>query len=255
MSDPFKPAGLPKTPTTPAGFSETPVFPAGRPEPPGTLKSTPASAASPAASPQPGNADEDHAIQERAREMTAQAFQGRRVEGADLRNLVQAVTGGSTAGAEAATAESRQAFADAVKMLNDRLLNSANDAHVTLSRLAARGKDFTDNDLKDALVSLRGLQENYVATVNRIAGVAAGNLSHELTELATHAQNAGAEATARLATVISDLAGRMGSFARDGASSGLETARSASVRMALLASGVFAGVADAMRGESGTKKK
>jgi hypothetical protein len=31
--------------------------------------------------------------------------------------------------------------------------------------MAARGKDFSDNDLKDALLSLRSLQADYVAVV------------------------------------------------------------------------------------------
>jgi hypothetical protein len=69
-----------------------------------------------------------------------------------------------------------------------------------------------------------------------------GNLRREIIDLAAHAQGVGAEAGARVAGLMSDLASRLG-----GAASGLETVRGASVRMTLLASGALAGIADALR--------
>ncbi|MGB7010152.1 MAG: DUF6781 family protein, partial [Pseudolabrys sp.] len=116
-----------------------------------------------------------------------------------------------------------------------------------LQQLASRGKDFTDNDVKEALLSLRKLEEDYMAAANRLADAMSGNLRREMMELAVHAQNVGVEASARAATM-------MGNFASGiGATPGLATLRDASVRMALLASGVLAGVADALRDQSGAK--
>jgi hypothetical protein len=66
-----------------------------------------------------------------------------------------------------------------------------------------------------------------------------------MTELAVHAQNVGVKASARVATM-------MGEFA-SGMCSGLATMRGASVRMALVASGVLAGVADALRDQAEAK--
>ncbi|MGB9061275.1 MAG: DUF6781 family protein, partial [Pseudolabrys sp.] len=111
----------------------------------------------------------------------------------------------------------------------------------------SRGKDFTDNDLKEALLSLRKLEEDYMAAANRLADAMSGNLRREMMELAVHAQNVGVEASARAATM-------MGKFASGiGAAPGLATMRDASARIALLASGVLAGVADALRDQSGAK--
>ena len=45
-------------------------------------------------------------------------------------------------------------------------MKSAGAAHGALQRLASRGKEFTDNDLKEALVSLRRLEEEYKAATN-----------------------------------------------------------------------------------------
>lgn len=124
---------------------------------------------------------------------------------------------------------------------------NANATHGALQQLASRGKDFTDNDLKEALVSLRKLEEDYIAVANRVAEAMSGNLRHEMRELAVHAQNVGVEASARVATVMGEFASGMG------ATPGLATMRDASVRMALLASGVLAGVADALRDQPEAK--
>jgi hypothetical protein len=98
------------------------------------------------------------------------------------------------------------------------------------------------------------MQEDYVATANRVAQAATGNLRRELLELALHTQRVGADASVRMATVMNELALRMGSSYRAGASSGLEAARTYSTRMALVASGVLAGVADALRDQASGKK-
>jgi hypothetical protein len=76
-----------------------------------------------------------------------------------------------------------------------------------------------------------------------------GNLRREMMELAVHAQNVGVETSARVATMLGEIASGMG------ATSGLATTmRGAGVRMALLASGVLAGVADALRDQTEAKK-
>ena len=160
------------------------------------------------------------------------------------------MTGQRTEQTAASGEKAREEFADAVRELDEALLKSANAAHDALQQLSSRGKDFTDNDLKDALVSLRKLEENYVATANRIAEAMSGNLRREMTELAGHAQAVGAEASARVASIMGEFATRMG----EGATSGLATMRGTSIRMALLASGVLAGVADALRDLSETRK-
>jgi hypothetical protein len=194
----------------------------------------------------PSTTDEDRAIRQRVRELTTQVLQQGRVDTEAVRDVVRAVTGQPAGGA----GETRELFADAVRALDDALVQSAAAAHEALQRLAARGKDFTDNDLKDALVSLRKLETDYAAAASGVAEAMSGNLRREMTELAALAQNVGGEASARVASVMGEFASRMS----EGASTGLETMRGASVRMALLASGVLAGVADALRERSEVNK-
>ena len=191
---------------------------------------------------------EDQPIRERVKELTRQVLQQGRVDPEAVRDVVSTVLGRTPGSTFASGAKAREFFADAVKQLDDALVKSASAAHGALQQLASRGQDFTDNDLKEALVSLRKLEEDYVAVANRLAEAMSANLRHEMTELAAHAQNLGVEASVRVASMMGEFANSMG------AGSGPATVRGASARMAMLASGVLAGIADALRDQSEAKK-
>jgi len=191
---------------------------------------------------------EDQAIRQRVKGLTSQVLQQGRVDPEAVRDVVRAVMGQTPGNPAVSGAEARELFADAVRGLDEALVKSASATHDALQQLASRGKDFTDNDLKEALVSLRKLEEDYMAAANRLAEAMSGNLRREMTELAVHAQNVGVEASARVATMMGEFAGGMG------ATPGLATMRGATVRMALVASGMLAGVADALRDQTEAKK-
>jgi 3-oxoacyl-ACP reductase-like protein len=193
--------------------------------------------------------NEDRAIRQRVRELTSQLLQQGRLDTEAVRDVVRAVTS-QRAGAAAGATEGRESFADAVRALDEALVQSAGATHKALQRLASRGQDFTDNDVKEALASLRQLERDYVAVVSRIAETMSGNLRREMTELAAQARAVGTEASARVASMMGEFASRMG----ESAASGLETMRGTGIRMALLASGVLEGVADALRDQSPAKK-
>ena len=190
---------------------------------------------------------EDQAIRQRVKELTSQVLQQGRMDPDAVRDVVRAVIGRTPSEMAPSASDARELFAAAMRELDEALMKSAGATHSALQQLALRGKDFTDNDLKEALVSLKKLEEDYVAATNRIAEAMSGNLRRQMTELAAHAQNLGVEASARVATV-------MGEFASNVTSPGLATMRGASERMALLASGLLAGIADALSDQAEAKK-
>jgi hypothetical protein len=175
---------------------------------------------------------EDQAIRQRVKGLTSQVLQQGRVDPDAVRDVVRAVIGQTPGNTAVSGVEARELFADAVRGLDEALVKSASATH----------------DLKEALVSLRKLEEDYMAAANRVAEAMSGNLRREMMELAGHAQNVGVEASVRIATMMGEFASGMG------ATPGLATMRGASVRMASLASGVLAGVADALRDQTEAKK-
>jgi len=190
---------------------------------------------------------EDQVIRERVKGLTSRALQRGRIDPEAVKDIVRTVMGG-TPDSLAAGVQARDLFVDAVRKLDEALVKSASAAHDALQQLATRGKDFTDNDLKEALVSLRKLEQDYAAAASRIAEAMTGKLRSEMMELAVHAQNLGVEASARVASMMGEFAESMG------ASPGVAKIRDAGARMALLASGVLGGVADALREQSEAKK-
>jgi hypothetical protein len=123
-----------------------------------------------------------------------------------------------------------------------------------LEIVANRGKDVTENDVKGALASLMKVQDDCQAAMNRVSERASANLRRELSELALHAQKVGIEASARASALMNEFASRMTGTYRESAAPSLEAARAFSARMALLTSGIIAGVADALGDQGGSKK-
>jgi hypothetical protein len=191
---------------------------------------------------------EDEAIRQRVKGLTSQVLQQGRLDPEAVRDVVRTVIGRTPGKTGVRGVDAEELFADAVRELDDALMKSAGATHSALQQLASRGKNCTDNDLKEALVSLRKLGDDYEAAANRITEAMSGNLRREMTELAVHAQNIGVEASARVANVVGEFTTGMR------ATPGLATVRGAGVRIALLASGVLAGVADALRDQSETNK-
>ena len=191
---------------------------------------------------------EDLPIRERVKKLTSQVLQQGRVDPEAVREVASAVLG-RTSGSTAVTgAKAREFFAEGVRQLDDALVKSAGATHDALQPLASRGPDFTDNDLKAALVSLRKLEEDYVAASNRLAEALNADLRREMTEIAAHAQNLGVEASVRAASMMGEFASNVS------AGSGLATVRGASANVAMLASGVLAGIADALRANAEAKE-
>jgi hypothetical protein len=205
--------------------------------------------------PETSVAEEDQAIRERVRTLMGQLLQQGQIDPEGVKEVMRAVTGGMPSGTVPTADASGMEFADAVRRLDAALGVSAEAAHRALETVAIRGKDVTDNDIKGALASLMKLQEDCLAAVNRVSERASGeNLRRELDQLAVHAQNVGVEASARAGALMNEFTSRIAGTYRETATPSLETARAFSARMALLTSGIIAGVADALSDQSGSKK-
>jgi hypothetical protein len=198
-------------------------------------------------------AEQDQAIRERVRTLMGQLLQQGQIDTEGVKEVIRAVAGGAPSGRT--DDASGMEFADAVRQLDAALVVSAEAAHRALETVAIRGKDVSDNDIKNAFASLMKLQKDCLAAVNWVAQRArGGNLRRELDQLAVQAQNVGVEAGARASAFMNEFARGIAGTYRESAVPSLEAARALSARMALLTSGIIAGVADALSDQSGSKK-
>jgi hypothetical protein len=187
------------------------------------------------------------------RQMTLETLRTGRIDTRGVKEVGRALTS-DFGPAKQRAGDTGEAFADAIRRLDEGLMNTAASAHTALAQLADKGDDHTDNDLKEALEHLRQLQNAYVETTTLLAEQASDSLQREFRELARHAQKVGADAGARVASLINEFAERVSSTSNEAARSGLDLTRQTGMRMAFLTSGVLAGIADALR-EQATPKK
>ena len=200
-------------------------------------------------------AGEDQAIRERVRLLMTQLLRQGQIDPEGVKEVMRAVTGGAPSATTPTTGASGMEFAAAVRRVDAALMVSVEAAHRALETVASRSKDVTDNDIKGALASLMKLQEDCLAAVNVVSERASGeNLRRELDQLAVHAQNVGVEASGRAGALMNEFASRITGTYRETTVPSLEAARVFSARMALLTSGIIAGVADALGDQSGSKK-
>jgi hypothetical protein len=205
--------------------------------------------------PETSVAEEDQAIRERIRVLTSQVLRQGKIDPEGVKEIMRAVTGNAPSVTPPASDASGMEFSDAVRRLDAALGVSAEAAHRALETIAMRGTDVTDNDIKGAHASLMKLQEDCLAAAKLVSKQASGeNLRRELDQLAVHAQNVGVEASVRAGALMNEFAARLTSTYRETAVPSLEAARAFSARMALLTSGIIAGVADALSDQSGAKK-
>jgi hypothetical protein len=205
--------------------------------------------------PETSAAEEDQAIRERVRMLMSQILRQGQIDPEGVKEVMRAVTGSVPSATTPTSDASGVEFSVAVRRLDAALGVSAEAAHRALETIAIRGTDVTDNDIKAAHASLMKLQEDCLAAANLVSKRASGdNLRRELDKLAVHAQNVGVEASASAGALMNEFATRITGTYRDTAVPSLEAARAFSARMALLTSGIIAGVADALSDQSGSKK-
>lgn len=196
---------------------------------------------------------DEQAIRERVRELTAQLLAGGKVDTEGVKEVVRAMSGGAVKPPLDST-QAREAFTETLRVLDLALLTSSQAAHEALAALAFRGSDFSDNDLKNAFAALQRLQGDFVAATNHIADASTGNIRRELGDLALHAQRVGADASVRIAQMMSEFANRMNESYHTRTVPGFERVREYGANMSLFTSGLLAGVADALRQQAESRK-
>jgi len=193
-------------------------------------------------------------IRSRVRDITLQALKTRSVQVDEIKQVVGAVTEGISLGLDKRGAEVKSALSEALAGLDEALTKSAEATQLALRQLASQGRDFSDNELREALDYLKHLEEEFLLTVSRIADTASDRMKIEWADLLEHARRAGTDTGAKVAATLAEFGKRAQTTATGTATTGGRAARELSARLAQAASGIFAGLADALKEKSEPKK-
>jgi len=178
------------------------------------------------------------------RDITLEALKNRRFDREGIREVVRAVTEGMAAAAPASGGSMRKVMGQAFRGMDEALTKSVEAGEAALRQMVATGRSISDNEVKQALAGLKKIEEDFVATVGQVANSANERVRPELRALVERAAHAGTETGRQTAHLMKEF-----TF------SGMELAGQFSVRFAQLASGVLAGMADALEKSAAEKQR
>lgn len=186
-------------------------------------------------------------IRERVRELTLEALQTHRLDLHGMREVMRALTEGISLGAQQRGGEVREALSEAFAGMDQAVSKAAQASSLALKEMAARGREFTDSELRQGLDRMRSMEDDLLGAVRQITHATGGAVKTEWESLSQHAQHAGTDTGRVVAQTLRDFSARMTSTMGDGAMAGVDAARQFGERFAAMTSGILAGMSEALR--------
>ena len=183
-------------------------------------------------------------VTRRMRDLTLDALRNRSFDREGIREVVRAVTEGMAAAAPASGGTLRQAMAQAFRGMDEALTKSVEAGESAVRQMVATGRGVADNEVKQALAGLKKIEQDFIETVSQVASSANERARPELRALLERATHAGTETGKQTAKLMAEFT-----------ASGMELAGQFSARFAQMASGVLAGMADALEKSAAEKKR
>jgi len=185
-------------------------------------------------------------IRQRIHDVTLLALTSRRFDRRGMQEVVRAVTDGMALGAEKSQSDLRQALSEAFRGMDLALTRTADAGGAALRQLAITGKSLSDNEIKEALTTMKKLEDDFLATASRAAEATSERIRPELRQILHTARETGTETGRVAALSMTELAQRFGVASIDVALAGMNVAAEVGTRFAQLASGILGGIADAL---------
>ncbi|MDD5241560.1 MAG: hypothetical protein PHG47_07560 [Sulfuricella sp.] len=194
-------------------------------------------------------------IREKVRNLTLQALKTRKLSADEIKSVIGPVVEGISLGASKRAGEVKSALTEGMTGLDEALSKAAEATQLALQQLTSQARDFSEGDLDWALVNLKRLEEEFLGTVSQVADSATGIIKQEMKDLVAHARRAGTDTGASVAKTMNALGNKVSATLHESKVTGKEAAREMSVRLAALAGGILAGMADALHEKAEKLKK
>jgi len=185
-------------------------------------------------------------IRSRVRNLTLSAIKQRHLEATEVREIIKAMVGGINLGLEKREADSKAAMTEAFSGMDEALQKSAEATHLALQELAEDEKSFSENELAIALDNLKETEKDFLAAINEVATLAGDRIKADWSELVEHARRTGTDTGRQVADTVDTFSNRVGGAAKDAGRVGGAAARQLSARFVQVASGILAGITDAL---------
>jgi hypothetical protein len=194
-------------------------------------------------------------IRERVRNLTLQALRDRKFDAKEFQNVMSALTQGISLGAEKHGENIKGALSAAFTGLDEAFTRAAHASSLAVKELAARGKEFSEAELKQSLIQMRRMETDFTETWSEVARSASGAVKTEMQDLIIHVQRTGTDTSKVVGDTVREFTHRMGSTWMSAQTGGIEAARTLGNRFAQAASGLFAAMSEALNRDEPRKPK
>lgn len=200
-------------------------------------------------------AEKSSDLHAQVRDLTLRAMRDRAVSVGEVSAVLRAVVEGLSIGFAKRSGEIKEASREALAGVDEAVRKSAEATKLAAQQLLSQGKEFHAIDLKPALDELKQLEESFLSTVSQVAEKAGGRIKEEWASQISHARRMGTDTGRMVADAVSDFSQRVGATAKEGAQAGVGAAGEVKKRLTLLASGILAGMADALHEKATGQRK
>lgn len=180
------------------------------------------------------------------RDMTLRALRSRDLSLAEVKSVVRAVSEGVSIGLEKRGGEVKGAASDALAGLDEAVKKSAEATKLAAEQLVSQGKDITNQDLKPVYEDMKRLEGEMLDAVSQAGERAGSRVKQEFADLVSHARRVGTDTGRLVADTVAEFNGRVASSLKGSASESAGAARELSKRLALVASGILAGMSEVL---------
>ncbi|MDH5546530.1 MAG: hypothetical protein OEZ43_13125 [Gammaproteobacteria bacterium] len=191
--------------------------------------------------------EKDVDIQQTVRDITLKALTERQLDKEGIKAVIGAVTTGVTQGVEANKDKMNTSFKQALSGMDEAVAKSAQAAKLAATEAMGKVSDFADHEFKETLSQLENLEDLFIDTVNA-AAQQAGKLANEsFRDLTSHLKNSGSDAGRQAKEAAEQLRQQLTTAGKEGMEAAMKAGKQAGNQIAQIASGILAGMADALK--------
>ena len=189
-------------------------------------------------------------LQAKVRDITMRALSQRSLSASEVKDVIHAVTEGVTLGLGRRAGEIKDAVRGAMSGMDEALQKVAESTKLAAQQLISQGKEFGQQDLKPAMDELKQMEEMFLRTVSKVSAAAGGRIKEEFASQLSHVRRSGTDSGRVVAATVSEFSHSAGSTLKAGAQETTRAAAELKQRLTLLASGILAGMADALHNKA-----
>lgn len=180
------------------------------------------------------------------RDITLRALTKRSLDRDSMRAVIESVTQGVVEGAERHPVQLELNLRQAMAGLDDALGKSAEAAKLATQEAGGKANHYAEHDLKNFAQSLETLETLFLETVTDVAKQTNQVAGDILRDIVSHLSHSGSEVGARSKEAVVAVRSNIVKTGRDSMAQARGTGKAVGQQLALVASGILAGMAEAL---------